>query len=59
MKNKQIYDWRDYLVFVIIVIIFFFISIDFFKFKSSNTVIYHPKHKHPFDIYKPEWTKNK
>ena len=58
MEDKtSLYDWRDYLVIIIIGVIFFFASIDYFNPKVKHTIIYNKEYKPPFDKYKPEWTK--
>ena len=55
--NKSLYDWKDYLVVIIIGVIFSFAFISYLEPKGKNIIIHHPEHKSPFDSYKQEWTK--
>lgn len=47
-NNSPLYDWRDYLVIIIMGAIFFFAFINYIQPKPKNTIIYHPKHKNKF-----------
>ena len=54
-ENKPLYNWEDYLVVIIMGVVFFFAFISYLEPKSKNTIIHHHKHKSPFDKYNYPW----
>ena len=55
-NNKPLYGWRDYLVIMIIGIIFSLFFISYMEPKSKNSIIYHPDRKSPFEKYEYPWS---